>query len=348
MKLPIDLRMQFNKLLPLVALTAMLSSKIAFPQDETLTNNQKLDMNKILNKKKITIVITDSGLGGLSVCAGIEDKLKQTASFEEVNLIYFNALPEKGKGYNSMPSAEVKADVFNQALISMEKKFSPDIILIACNTLSVVYPLTQFARTSHTPVLGIVDFGVSMILSELKKNAEGEVLILGTPTTIKSGSHKRKLIENGVDEKNIIAEPCPNLESEIQDDPKSQAVEELINACLNEALEKSNKVNEPIFTALCCTHYGFSMEIFQSALKKITTRESIILNPNELMINSIILDAYKNRFPNSTINVQVVSRAVINDNEKEAIGGLIKSFAPLSASALNNYEYDPELFEFHY
>jgi glutamate racemase len=340
--------MQLIKLLSLVALAAILSSRITFPQDEASTINQTLDMEKILNKKKITIVITDSGLGGLSVCAGIEDKLRQTGSYEEVNLIYFNALPEKGKGYNSMPTAEVKADVFNQALISMEKKYSPDIILIACNTLSVVYPLTQFARVSQTPVLGIVDFGVSMILAELKKNAAGEVLILGTPTTIKSGSHKRKLIESGVDEKNIIAEPCPNLESEIQNDPKSQAVEELINVCLSEALRKSDKVNAPIITTLCCTHYGFSIEVFQSSLKKITERESIILNPNELMINSIVLDAYKNRFSNSDINVQVVSRAIINDNEKETIGSLIKSFAPLSASALNNYEYDPGLFEFHY
>jgi glutamate racemase len=147
----------------------LITFKFALPQEDILPNNQIVDMDKILNKKKITIVITDSGLGGMSVCGGIEDKLKKFKSFEEINLIFFNSLPEKGIGYNSMPTMEVKAEVFNQALISMEDKFSPDIILIACNTLSIVYPHTQFAQVSKTPVLGIVDFGVSMILSELKK-----------------------------------------------------------------------------------------------------------------------------------------------------------------------------------
>ena len=56
---------------------------------------KKPDLKKLLNKKKITIVITDSGLGGISILAGIEAKLKETRSFEEVNLIFFNALPRK-------------------------------------------------------------------------------------------------------------------------------------------------------------------------------------------------------------------------------------------------------------
>lgn len=321
---------------------------IVFFNANNLSIAQELNMHKILSKKKITIVITDSGLGGMSVFAGIEHKLTESNSFEEINLIYFNALPEKGKGYNSMPDLETKAVVFNNALLGMEKNFSPDLILIACNTLSVVYPHTQFSKMSNTPVLGIVDFGVSMILSELKNNTNAQVIILGTPTTIKSGTHKQKLIESGVNELNIINQACPNLESEIQDDPQSIAVENLIIQYLNEAFQSTNNNNEPIIASLCCTHYGFSMKFFQSGLTKLTERKTIIVNPNELMINSVVLDTNKDKFPNSSINVHVFSRAVINENEQAAIGGLIRSFAPLSARALDKYRYDPELFEFNY
>ncbi|CAG1020141.1 partial Glutamate racemase, partial [Patescibacteria group bacterium] len=185
-----------KKILHLLLLIIFVLPDSIFSLGNDSTNNQHFDMIKILNKKKITIVITDSGLGGMSVCAGIENKLNEIKAIGEVNLIYFNSHAEKGAGYNSMPSMEVKAKVFDSALRSMEEKYSPDLILIACNTLSVVYSHTQFAQVSQTPVLGIVDFGVSMILSELKDHQNADVIILGTPTTIKSGSHKQKLVDN--------------------------------------------------------------------------------------------------------------------------------------------------------
>ncbi len=339
--------MIFKKLLFLICLLQLVPFRLALPQNDNISEESSIDMKKILNKKKITVVITDSGLGGMSVCAGVENKLKEANAFEEVNLIFFNALHKKGTGYNSMPNIEVKAEVFNEALLSMENNYSPDLILIACNTLSVVYPYTQFAQVSKTPVLGIVDFGVSMVLSELKRNAKSEVIILGTPTTIKSGTHKRKLIENGVDDNRVINQACLNLESEIQNAPESQAVADLINQYLNEAIQKLDNINEPIITALCCTHYGFSMGIFESVFKKLTDRETIILNPNDLMINSVILEENINKYPDTKINVSVVSRVLIFENEKESIGGLIKALAPLSAAALRNYKYNRELFEFH-
>ena len=331
----------------LLLIIIFISHESIFSQEQISTNNQNFDMGKILNKKKITIVITDSGLGGMSVCAGIENKLNEVKAFEEINLIYFNSHAEKGAGYNSMPSTEVKARVFDSALKSMEEKYSPDLILIACNTLSVVYSYTQFAQVSKTPVLGIVDFGVSMVLSELKNHKNADVIILGTPTTIKSGSHKQKLVDDGIKESQILNQACPNLESEIQDAPKSEKVKELIHLYLNEAVQKLDKNNEPIITTLCCTHYGFSMDSFQTAFKDLTQREAIILNPNELMIDSVIPKENWQTYPTSKISVSVVSRALINENEKQAISELIISYAPLSASALLNYEYNVNLFEFN-
>lgn len=329
----------------LITFTCLLYNFSNYAQDEISSNNNLLDMKKILGNDSITILVTDSGLGGMSVCAGIENKLREIKSFKEVNLIYFNALPEKGKGYNQMPSLEIKAEVFNEALISMEEKFKPDLIMIACNTLSVVYPHTEFSRTAKTPVLGIVDFGVSMILSELK-NSSSEIIILGTPTTINAGTHKQKLIDNGVNTSKVISQACPNLESKIQENPHSQNVITLIEQYLCEAVQNLNDSNEQIIAALCCTHYDFSKEIFQSVFDSLTNRKVLLLNPNELMISAVVLEENINKFNNCTIKVRVVSRALINDSEKFAISSLIKSFAPLSALALESYEHDINLFEF--
>lgn len=340
--------MAFKKLFFLVITLQIIPLHLSFSQEDKISEEPNVDMKKILNKKKITIVITDSGLGGMSVCAGVENKLKAIKSFEEVNLIYFNSHAEKGKGYNSMPNIEMKAEVFDEALISMEKNYSPDIILTACNTLSVVYPYTKFAKTSQTPVLGIVDFGVAMLLDELKKNETAQVLILGTPTTINSDSHRQKLIKNGVVDKKIITQACPNLESEIQDNPKSDAVRKLIKQYLSEAIQKSDNSSNPILAALCCTHYGFSKEIFESEFQEITFRKALMLNPNELMINSIVLEENINKYTYTKINVSVVSRVTFSESEIESIGGLINAIAPLLSEALKNYEHNPNLFDFKY
>lgn len=304
------------------------------------------DINEILNKDKITIVITDSGLGGISVCAGIEAKLKANKSFDEVNLIFFNALPEKGNGYNSMPNIEIKAGVFNEALLSMEEKNSPDMILIACNTLSVVYPYTNFAKHSSTHVLGIVEFGVQMIQAELEKHGKADVMILGTQTTIKSETHKNKLISEGISKQKIICQTFPNLESEIQDSPDSTSVSSLVKLYLKEAFYKLDNTDNPIIAALCCTHYGFSKSIFNSTFKELTNRQVIILNPNELMINSVEVPENRDRYSETKINVRVVSRAIIDEDERDSIGSLIKPYAPLSSTALMNYEFNPNLFDF--
>ena len=106
---------------------------------------------ELLEKDSITIVVTDSGLGGLSVVADAAEKFRQHPVFKEVKLVFFNALFTSDAGYNGLQSREEKLKVFSSALQSMQDRFAPDIILVACNTLSVLIPDTGFARTSSVP-----------------------------------------------------------------------------------------------------------------------------------------------------------------------------------------------------
>jgi glutamate racemase len=331
-------------LLAFIFFPGFMSFSYAFQNPQHNAGNP--DLKEILNKKKIKIVVTDSGLGGMSVCAGVEEKLKEVKSFEEVELIFFNALPEKGSGYNSLPSTERKAEVFNEALLSMEEKYSPDIILIACNTLSVVYPYTKFSVESKTPVLGIVDFGVEMIINEAIKNEKSEVILFGTQTTIKSESHKNKLIESGINEKRIVSQACPGLETEIQNAPGAESTTGMLELYVYEATGNLTSEDSPVYAALCCTHYGFALDAFQKSLNESANREVKVLNPNSAMINAMVLDDNTDKYNDMKIKVSVVSRAVISENEIESIGNIIKPYAPLSSTALSKYEYNPDLFKF--
>ena len=73
----------------------------------------------------------------------------------------------------------------------------------------------------------------------------------------------------------------------------------------------------------------------------------ILLNPNELMIDSVIMEPNRPRNYYTKMNVQVVSRSVIKNEEKQSIGEIIKANSPLSSAALMNYQFNPNLFEFH-
>ena len=165
--------------------------------------------NPMVDREKITVVITDSGLGGLAVMDDIAGKLTGAGYYKRVNLIFVNALFDVDQGYNALPSREEKIIVFNSVLHGIENRFHPDIILIGCNTLSVIYEETDFVINRDRPVVGIVQPGVELIAHRLIQDEEAVVIITGTETTISEGSHRKALLEKGFNDDRIITHACP-------------------------------------------------------------------------------------------------------------------------------------------
>lgn len=96
-------------------------------------------MEAFFAKDEVTIIVTDVGLGGLSVMSEIERRFQDAPLFPKVNLIYYNSACKPG--YTTRP-VEDQISIFNTALLGMEP-YKPDIIFIACNTLSVIYKETE-------------------------------------------------------------------------------------------------------------------------------------------------------------------------------------------------------------
>jgi glutamate racemase len=291
----------------------------------------------------VSIVIIDSGLGGLSICADIARGFAEKRSVKQVDLTYFNAWPEQNRGYNALPDTAARIRVFNSALMAC-RQFNPDMILIACNTLSILYPQTPFAAETDLPVVGIVDFGVQMVYDQLQKYPESQALILGTLTTVNTQTHKKSLVEKGIAPERISGQPCDQLATSIESGPSNPAVSEMIDGFLGDAAGKIKQNGAPVFAVFCCTHFGYSRELFRPLLQRHLGDNVTMIDPNSAMSNHV-LGLYQDKVVReTTVHISVVSRIVWNDEKVKAIAAAVSDISPLTAEALRNYQQEPDLF----
>jgi glutamate racemase len=322
---------------------AMASNSIVASAQQDSLQQQVADL---VHRDSIKVLVTDSGLGGLSVCAAIDSLAASTGRYSGMQLIFANALPDSGSGYNRMKTIDEKVKVFNDALNGMVNTYRPDLILIACNTLSVVYPHTPFSRTAGIPVVGIVSMGVDLIAEELHRHPGSRVIVFGTETTIGAGTHKRLLVERGVPQDQIAVQACSGLAGEIERDAHGQRVEDAITRYVAEAMGTGTPLQGAVAGALCCTHYGYAAGLFRSAIARHTTGEVTILDPNMRMARMLFPPGQRSVHASPRVNVQVVSRAVITPEEMQSIGSLLRPVSERTAAALHSYELKRDLFPF--
>ena len=294
-------------------------------------------------KEKITIVITDSGLGGLSVMEDVAKKIKIAGCYKEVNLIFVNALFDSNSGYNSLGTREEKISIFNRVLIGIDQRFKPDAILIACNTLSVLYKETDFAKKSGTTIFGIVESGVQLVAERLLSDPNSSVILFGTETTIEEASHRKALLALNIQDRRIVAKSCPQLQSYIEQNPHSEETEMLISVYLNEALEQLPKTVGTIFLSLNCSHFGYSEDLWERAFATTSFKFGGILDPNFRMADYLIKEECRNKYAETKLTYLVVSKIeLLNVN---AMVQFFTTKAPEIANALQNYQLIPALFK---
>jgi glutamate racemase len=301
-------------------------------------------MEEFFKKDSVTILITDSGLGGMSVCADIENKMQKYKIFRKVKLVFFNAQPKSDTGYNRMKSRDRKIHVFDNVLDGMVKWYNPDIILVACNTLSVLYAETNFSKKTNIPVVSIVNFGVDMIFDKLKNDPESRAIIFGTETTIAANSHKKLLISMGIDSERIVTQPCKDLAGEIESDSRSEAVKNLVGEYSKQAVSNLIDKDKKLYAGLCCTHYGYCSDIFTGKIKEQGIKEVQILDPNYMMSDFVFPGELKNRNSEVKIDIEIVSRIKISPDEIKSIGSLIKKVSENTYKVFEKYNLNEDLF----
>jgi glutamate racemase len=327
----------------LVVLSAICAGGVSCGDEKDVAREAMLE--RLFDKKKVTIAITDSGLGGLSITADVVRKMETHKIFRESDIIFYNALFSNEGGYNSLADRREKIRIFDRALKGLKDNYEPDVIIIGCNTLSAIYEETDFAKRARIPVVGIVETGVDLMARNLDAVPGSKVIIFGTQTTIEEGVHASKLMESGVSGERIIGQACPDLTEYIEKGYDSEETGMLIAAYVDEALEKTGKVPGAFFASLNCTHYGYSMGLWKDAFETAGAPPLAILNPNEELVDFLFPPRLTGRNEESKITVRVVSKVEIEKDRLESIAGFIRGISPRTAEALLTYELKEDLFQ---
>ncbi len=311
--------------------------------DTRLTEQEKIEA--FLNKDKVKILVTDSGLGGVSVAANVYERLQSSGVFKEAEVIFFNAQPHLNSGYNSQETTGQKVQIFENALAAMYETFEPDILLIACNTLSVLYHLTEFSKEAEIPVVGVVETGIDLMYRHLRENETSKVIIFATKTTIRQSTHKKGLIEQGIAGGRIINQACPKLAGRIERGAHNENTKALVKQYVDESLQKLNDDTSKLFVSYNCTHYPYIDDVFREQFAERGRPATAYLNPNPLMADFMFKDRLRRRYKASDISIKIVSQPELPPGKIASIYELIVKESPATAEALFDYQFEPEFFE---
>lgn len=334
------MKISFKVLLPiflLILMCALCAENPTFAREDSFSN--------LFRKNEVTIAITDSGLGGLSILADAVERSKIWKSFRKINFIYFNALFSNQGGYNSLKTHQEKVSIFDRALDSLEDRCNPDLILIGCNTLSTIYDDTSFSKRTQTPVKRIIDEGVNIAYEALKAHPESKIIIFATQTTVVQNTHKDQLLKKGFLPERIVYQACPELATYIEADYRGDETDMLIFAYVDEALQKISDRSDLLIVSLNCTHYGYSLDLWKNAFRGLGVEPVAFLNPNSKINDFLFRPQFQNRFQNTDTSVRIVSMVEIAKKKVESLGSFLRPLSPQTAEALQEYEWKEDLFE---
>ena len=301
------------------------------------------------------LVITDSGLGGLSVCAQLMRLLKESAesgnsdnTADDLQISYVNAVPSNERGYNSMSGKAEQIATFDKILRNTKKLFDPTHFFVACGTLSVLLKDIQFKRDNTHLIEGILPISFKLLLDSLRQNSKATALIFGTPTTINANTFQNELFQEGIEHSQIITQACPELATQISNDPGGSYAAERIGHWVQHALSQltANR-STPLLVFLGCTHYAYRESLFRKSFLEEGYSQITLLNPNLAAADSLlkIVQYYQGANENNLneIPLEFVTPYSIPEQEIITLSQLLNPVSAETAAAFQNARICPEL-----
>ena len=287
------------------------------------------------------VLITDSGVGGLSVVAYAEQFVRENGIAVPVRLTFANAAPANDYGYNAMRTREEKLATFDRFLRNAAERFAPDMIYVACNTLSVLLPDTPFATEGRVPVQGIVETAARQILRELERDPRSVAVIFGTQTTIDAGTYPRMLAGRGIDPSRIVSQACPGLADTISEDREGTKTRAEIRGWVRAAIDEMQHPGAPVVAALACTHYGYRRDVFAEAFAEAGIAAEVV-NPNVSAVFDIFASVSAGQHREA--QVRFVTRYAIPPATVEALTYFLAPISQRTVIAMQQFEHVPDLF----
>ena len=196
----------------------------------------------------MSIVVFDSGIGGLSVLR------EARVLMPEHRFVYVadDASFPIG-GWEEGALVKRLMDVFEDLV----ERYDPSMIIVACNTASTII-LPHLRERFDFPIVGTVP----AIKPAAEKTASGQISVLATPGTVQR-DYTRALVSEFASHVNVRLVGAENLaelaeEFMLTGDVDDDAVAQEVSECFTDRLGARTDV-----VVLACTHYPFLTNVFR-------------------------------------------------------------------------------------
>ncbi|MFA7677707.1 MAG: glutamate racemase [Candidatus Omnitrophota bacterium] len=224
---------------------------------------------------KRPIGIFDSGVGGLTVLREIRNVLPGE------DVVYFGDTARVPYGNKS--KSTVIAFSRQSALFLLKKRVK--IIIVACNTSSAL-ALSDLKKNINIPVVGVIKSGV---IRALKDPGNKKIAVIGTRSTIKSGSYE-KAIKKINSKIKVYSQSCPLFVPLVEEGVLSGKISDEVTRMYLEGIKNKN-VDALI---LGCTHYPLFKKSISNYLKNVNVIDSakeVALYVSELLKRENLLNS---------------------------------------------------------
>ena len=252
-----------------------------------------------------------------------------------VDAIFFNAQYARDLGYKRL-TQKGQIRIFDSVLQRIEALYKPDIIAIACNTLSVVYQKTDYKKNAKTIVLDIINTGKKLIT----ESRVSHIIEIAMPTTVASGIYKNPMKKHiGIASDTQLPDAIENNYTEPIDRYLDRIFKKVPRTIINK--------KQPVALFLGCTHFPLIADLFLTKAKRHGIQVQELLNPNtafSLAVFNKVMEQGAQNLSNQPISVAVVSRMRFQDAEVNNMANLIETYDRESAQALRDYQWSETLF----
>jgi glutamate racemase len=204
-----------------------------------------------MSPRKFKIGLFDSGFGGLTVLRALLPLIP------EADFLYLGDTARLPYGSKS------RATIVRYALSSTRflADQGADFLVIACNTASAL-ALDEISRSTHLPVVGVIDTGVNEARSCSKT---GDILVIATDATVGSHAYRAASEKRGM---RALEMACPLLVPLVEEGWSSHPVTaEVVRIYLDELFEQARQMAfKPDTLVLGCTHYPLLRSVIEAAV----------------------------------------------------------------------------------
>lgn len=225
----------------------------------------------------VRIAVFDSGLGSLSIINAIQKICKS-------EIIYF--ADQKNFPYGNKSKKELDI-IIKQTIILLEKNFSPDLIVMASNTPSLMVKITNKKVITVKPPLR----------EAIKLSKTKNIAILGTKTAIASKGLSDYIKKIHFSKEKKIHRINSSQLVELVESNKFITNKVYCKKIIKKNLNKISK-NQIDTATLSSTHLSFLKPLLNSEFPQVQ-----FVDPAEIVANNVFTNIKKNKSKKNTIKI---------------------------------------------